>query len=177
MQLPGYGTVDSVLQDRPAWAVLRESQTAALALPRTGQAVTIDVGEPTNIHPRNKQEVGRRLALVARSVAYGERVVSTGPVYRSRQVRGGRIVLAFDHLGGGLVSRAADGAVQGFAVAGADHHFVRAEARIEGSRVVVWSERVPDPVAARYAWADYPLYATLYSRAGLPATPFRTDRW
>ena len=177
VQLPGYGSVDSVPAGRPAWAVLRESQTAALALPRTGQAVTIDLGEPTNIHPRNKQEVGRRLALLARSVAYGERVVSTGPSYLGHQVRGGRIVLAFAHQGGGLVSRGADGAVQGFTVAGADRRFVRAEARIEGSRVVVWSDRVPHPVAARYAWADYPLQATLYSRAGLPMAPFRTDRW
>jgi len=86
-------------------------------------------------------------------------------------------VIVFDHLGGGLVSHGPDAAVQGFAVAGTDHHFVRAQARIEGDRVVVWSDRVPHPVAARYAWADYPLHATLYSRAGLPAAPFRTDRW
>jgi sialate O-acetylesterase len=177
VQLPGFGAADSVPQDRPAWAVMRESQTAALALPRTGQAVAIDLGEPANIHPRNKQEVGRRLALVARSVAYGEQLVSSGPTYRRHQVRGGRIVLSFEHLGGGLESRGADGAVQGFAVSGADRRFVRAEARIEGGRVVVWSDRVAHPVAARYAWADYPLHATLYSRAGLPMMPFRTDRW
>lgn len=177
VQLPGFGSVDSVPQDRPAWAVLRESQTAALALARTGQAVAIDLGEQANIHPRNKQEVGRRLALVARSVAYGERLVSSGPTYQRHQVRGGRLLLAFEHLGGGLVSRSADGTVRGFAIAGVDRHFVRAQARIEGGRVEVWSTQVPHPVAARYAWADYPLYATLYSRAGLPAAPFRTDRW
>ena len=176
VQLPGFGSVDSVPQNRPAWAVLRESQAAALVLPRTGQAVAIDLGEPDNIHPRNKQEVGRRLALVARSVAYGERLVSSGPTYQRHQVRGDRLVIEFDHVGGGLVSRGPDAAVLGFAVAGADHHFVHAQARIEGDRVVVWSDRVPHPVAARYAWADYPLHATLYSRAGLPAAPFRTDR-
>jgi sialate O-acetylesterase len=177
VQLPGFGAVDSVPQDRPAWAVLRESQTAALALPRTGQAVAIDLGEQANIHPRNKQEVGRRLALVARTVAYGKRLVASGPTYRRVQVRGGRLVLAFDHMGGGLITRGADGTVRGFTVAGADHRFVRAEARIEGGRVEVWSDRVLHPVAARYAWADFPLAATLYNRAGLPARPFRTDRW
>ena len=177
VQLPGYGAADSVPQDRPAWALLRESQAAALALPRTGQAVAIDLGEPANIHPRNKQEVGRRLALVAREVAYGGRVAFSGPTYRHHQVRGGRLVLAFHHLGGGLVARGADGAVRGFTVAGADRRFVPAQARIRGGRVEVWSDRVPHPVAARYAWADFPLAATLHNRAGLPAMPFRTDRW
>ena len=177
VQLPGFGAPDTVPVDRPAWAALRESQAAALALPRTGQAVAIDLGESDNIHPRNKQEVGRRLALVARAVAYGERLTSAGPTYRRLEVRGGRATIVFDHAGGGLVSRAPGGAVTGFTVAGADRTFVRAEARIEGGRVVVWSDRVPRPVAVRYAWADFPLGASLYNGAGLPAAPFRTDRW
>jgi len=177
VQLPGFGTPDSVPVERPAWAALRESQAAALALPRTGQAVAIDLGEPDNIHPRNKQEVGRRLALVGRAVAYGQKVVYVGPTYRGSAVRGGRMAVAFAHADGGLVSRGQGGEVLGFTIAGADRHFVRARARIEGSRVVVWSDAVPHPLAVRYAWADYPLGARLYSGAGLPAMPFRTDRW
>ena len=177
VQLPGFGTPDSVPVERPAWAALRESQAAALALPRTGQAVAIDLGESANIHPRNKQEVGRRLALVARAVAYGQQVGDVGPTYRASTVRGGRLVIAFDHAAGGLVTRAGGGAVLGFSVAGADRRFVRAEARIEGGAVVVWSDQVPHPVAARYAWADYPWGSSLFSGAGLPALPFRTDHW
>jgi sialate O-acetylesterase len=177
VQLPGFGTPDTVPVDRPAWAALRESQAAALALPRTGQAVAIDLGEPDNIHPRNKQEVGRRLALVALGVAYGRQLAYRGPTYTGHEVRGGRMVISFRHAAGGLVSRAPDGSLRGFVVAGADRRFVRAEARIEGGRVVVWSDSVPHPVAVRYAWADYPVAATLYGRAGLPAAPFRTDRW
>ena len=177
VQLPGFGTVDSVPVERPAWAALRESQAAALSLPKIGQAVAIDLGEHRNIHPRKKQEVGRRLALVARAVAYGGKVVYVGPTYRGIRVHGGRMAISFAHADGGLVTRAPGGEVQGFSVAGADRRFVRAEARIEGGRVVVWSEQVPHPVAARYAWADYPWGASLFSRAGLPAMPFRTDRW
>jgi sialate O-acetylesterase len=177
VQLPGFGSVDSTPVPRPAWAVLRESQTAALALPRTGQAVAIDLGEQANIHPRNKQEVGRRLALVARSVAYGERLVSSGPTYHRLHALGDRLAIEFSHTGGGLVPRGPGDRVQGFTVAGADRRFVPAQARIQGNRVEVWSDRVPHPVAARYAWADFPLAATLYGRAGLPARPFRTDRW
>lgn len=177
VQLPNFGTVDTVPPDRSAWATLREAQAAALALPRTGQVVAIDVGEANTIHPRNKQDVGRRLALVARAVAYGQSLVSSGPTYRRHQVRGNRVVIAFDHRGGGLVSHAPDGRVSGFAVAGGDRHFVWADARVEGDRVVAWSERVPHPVAVRYAWSDSPAGLTLFNREGLPAAPFRTDRW
>jgi len=176
VQLPGYGAPDTVPVDHPGWAALRESQAAALALPRTGQAVAIDLGESANIHPRNKQEVGRRLALAALAVAYGRTVTYQGPAYLGHELRGGRVVVRFAHAAGGLVSHAPDGSVRSFTVAGADRRFVRAEARIEGSRVVVWSDRVPHPVAVRYAWADFPVGASLYSRAGLPAAPFRTDR-
>jgi sialate O-acetylesterase len=177
VQLPNFGTVDTVPPDRSAWAALRESQTAALALPRTGQAVIIDLGEAGNIHPRNKQEVGRRLALVAERVAYGHSPVSSGPTYQRHEVRGGRVVIAFNHRGGGLVSHAPDGRVTGFAVAGGDRRFVWAEARIEGDRIVAWSDRVPHPVAVRYAWSNSPAGLTLFNREGLPAAPFRTDRW
>jgi sialate O-acetylesterase len=157
--------------------VLRESQSAALALPNTGQAVAIDIGEAHDIHPRNKQDVGLRLALAARHVTFGENVEYSGPVYRRHVQRDGRIVIDFDHLSGGLVARGADNRVQGFAISGADQRFVWANAVIEGDRLVVWSEQVPDPVAVRYAWADNPEGANLFNRAGLPASPFRTDDW
>jgi sialate O-acetylesterase len=161
-----------------SWAVLRESQSAALALPRTAQAVAIDIGDADDIHPRNKQEVGRRLALAARAVAYGERLEFSGPVYRGHETRDGRIVLAFDHAGGGLVARGdAPARLRGFAIAGADRRFVWADAAIENGRVVVWSEKVPSPAAVRYAWADNPAGANLYNAEGLPASPFRTDDW
>ena len=177
VQLPNFGAVDTVPPPSAAWATLRESQTAALALPNTGQAVTIDVGEPGDIHPRNKQDVGARLALVARAVAYGEKVVSSGPVYREHAIRDGWVEIAFDHADGGPVSRATGDEVVGFAVAGEDRRFVWAHARIEGSRVVVWSEQVPQPVAVRYAWSNSPPTPSLYNGEGLPAAPFRTDDW
>jgi sialate O-acetylesterase len=151
---------------------------AALSLPNTGQAITIDVGDPNDIHPRNKRDVGRRLALVARRVAYGDRsIVPSGPTFRSHTVQGGRVVIRFANRGAGLVLRGADGSVAGFVIAGADRRFVRAEARIEGDSVVVWNDAVPTPVAVRYAWANNPAGVNLYNREGLPAAPFRTDSW
>ena len=158
------------------WALLRESQSAALALPNTGQAVAIDIGDAADIHPRNKQEVGRRLALAARKVAYDEQLVYSGPTYRSHEVRDGRVVIAFDHVGGGLAAGGrTDDKILEFAIAGPDRRFVRAEATIEGDRVVVWSKEVPEPAAVRYAWADNPAGANLVNAEGLPASPFRTD--
>ena len=160
------------------WALLRESQSAALGLPRTAQVVILDAGDADDVHPRNKQVVGERLALAARRVAYGEDLVHSGPVYRRHEIRDGRVVIEFDHAEGGLVAgRTTPGTLDGFALAGADRRFVRADAAIEGDRVVVRSERVPEPVAVRYGWADNPEGANLYNLAGLPASPFRTDPW
>ncbi len=170
------------------WALLRESQSAALALPATAQVVLLDAGDAGDVHPRDKQVVGRRLALAARRVAYGEELVHSGPVYRGHEIAGGRVLIEFDHAGGGLVTGSAErgrpgepGAPGGFAIAGADRRFVRARARIErtpeGERVAVWSEEVPEPAAVRYGWADNPVLADLYNREGLPAAPFRTDSW
>jgi sialate O-acetylesterase len=176
VQLAGYGEPQPEPYDSD-WAVLRESQSAALTLPNTAQAVAIDIGEAHDIHPRNKQDVGARLAVAARRVAFGENVEHSGPVYRRHEMHEGRIVIEFDHLGGGLVTRGEQNQVSGFAIAGADRHFVWADAVIDGDRVVVSSEHVPDPVAVRYAWADNPEGANLYNKAGLPASPFRTDDW
>ncbi|WP_255516399.1 sialate O-acetylesterase [Luteimonas suaedae] len=159
------------------WAVLRESQTVTLALPATAQAVTIDVGDAHDIHPRDKRTVGQRLALAARHVAYGEDLVFSGPVYRAIAIEGDRAVLRFDLQGSALAVRGGGEAVHGFEIAGADRVFRPAQARIAGDTVVVRSDAVPAPVAARYAWRDNPEDADLANREGLPASPFRTEEW
>jgi sialate O-acetylesterase len=176
-----YMAPDPEPAERSAWAALREAQAAALALPGTAQAVTIDIGDANDIHPKNKQDVGLRLALAARRIAYGQDVIHSGPIYRRHHVRNGRVVLEFDQCEGGPVAKGGSGetprAVHGFAVAGPDRRFVWAEAVIEGDHVVVWSDRVPDPVAVRYAWGNNPATANLFNQVGLPASPFRTDAW
>ena len=156
------------------WAVLREGQSAALDLPMVGQAITLDIGDATDIHPRNKQDVGARLALAARHLAYGEDLVYSGPLYRNHQMENGRVIIAFDHVGSGLVMRGST--LGGFSIAGADGHFVWADASIEGQAVVVSHAGVTDPAAVRYAWADNPASANLFNAEGLPAAPFRTSQ-
>ncbi len=158
-----------------AWAELREAQLLTFkTVPNTGMAVAIDIGEADDIHPRNKQDVGKRLALAALAIAYGQKIVWSGPIYRSMRIEGNRIRLFFDHVGSGLVAKGDK--LVGFAIAGKDRKFVWAKAEIEGDTVVVWSEQVPEPVAVRYGWADNP-ECNLYNREGLPASPFRTDDW
>jgi sialate O-acetylesterase len=178
VQLPNFGKPDSepptVAQS--AWAVQRESMTAALALPRTGQAITIDVGEGL-LHPLDKRDPGERLARVARRVVYGEPVVASGPTYRSSVTRGDTVIVTFANANGLTARDGGRRGVGGFAIAGSDQRFVWAEARIVGQNVKVWSPRVAHPVALRYAWATNPERANLYSASGLPAAPFRTDRW
>jgi len=158
-----------------AWAELREAQTMTLSLPNAGMATIIDIGEAKDIHPKNKQDVGKRLALWALAETYGKDIVYSGPLYKSMKTEGGRIRLSFDHVGGGLVTRG-DGELRGFAVAGADRKFVWADAEIDGNTVVVGSGKVAKPVAVRYGWADNPV-CNLYNNEGLPAGPFRTDGW
>lgn len=177
VQLPNFGQPDATPPASSNWATIRESMTSALSVPNTGQAITIDVGEWGDLHPKNKQDVGKRLALVARRVAYGENVESSGPTYRSHRILGHQVTIEFDHVGSGLTSPSATGDVSGFAIAGADKHFVWASARIEGNHVVVWNDGVPNPVAVRYAWMNAPEGALLFSKSGLPAAPFRTDTW
>ena len=158
-----------------SWAGLREAQSLALSLPATGQAVAIDVGD-VDIHPHNKLDVGRRLALVARHVAYGEQLVCSGPTFQRMQIDHGQVRLTFANATGGLTTARPPAAPTGFAVAGADRKFYWAQARIDGESVVVNSERVPQPVAVRYGWADNP-DVNLCNQSGLPAAPFRTDDW
>ena len=158
-----------------AWAELREAQLMTLSLPNTGMAVIIDIGEADDIHPKNKQDVGKRLALWALAKTYGKDIVYSGPIYKSMKVDDGKIILSFDHVGGGLIAKG-DEQLKGFAIAGADRKFVWADAKIEGDTVVVSSENVSEPVAVRYAWADNPV-CNLYNKEDLPASPFRTDDW
>jgi sialate O-acetylesterase len=157
-----------------AWAELREAQSMALALPNTGMAVAIDIGDAKDIHPKNKQDVGNRLARLALARTYGADVPDSGPIYRGMTRLGSRIRLDFEHTRGGLEARG--GALQGFAIAGDDRVFRWADARIEDDAVIVWGDEVPDPVAVRYGWADNP-DCNLINAAGLPASPFRSDDW
>jgi len=165
--------------DKPGdspWAELREAQAlTAKTLPKAGLAIAIDIGEAKDIHPKNKQEVGRRLALAAEAIAYGKDVAWSGPWYKGMQVEGAAIRLSFDHLGGGLV--ASDGqALAGFAIAAEDRQWTWADATIDGDTVVVSSPKVAKPAAVRYAWGHNPA-CNLANKAGLPAVPFRTDEW
>jgi len=157
------------------WAMLRESQSSVLALPHTAQAVTIDVGNPDNTHPTDKQTVGHRLALAARHVVYGESLLYSGPIYRSMTIDGAAIRLHFASAGSALKARG--DVLAGFTIAAADRHFHAATARIDGDDVVVRSADVSRPVAVRYGWSENPAEANLVNAAGLPASPFRTDHW
>lgn len=176
-------------EPRPSgWAMLREAQTMTLKLPNTGMAVIIDIGEEKDIHPKNKSDVGHRLALWAEKKLLGKDVVCSGPLYSGMKVEDGKVRVSFSDLGGGLVIGAAPAIrldtppaqplpeLKGFALAGEDKKWVFANAKIDGDTVVVWSDQVAKPVAVRYAWADNP-ECNLYTRAGLPASPFRSDDW
>ncbi len=178
-----------------AWAELREAQSMTLDLPNTGQAVIIDLGESGDIHPRNKHDVGERLARIALAKDYGQDIPYSGPVYESMDIEDGQVVLHFSQIDGGLVAQplpetylvqsesdktaplkrnTPESELEGFAICGPNHKWVWAQARIEGDTVVVWSDEVDEPVAVRYGWANNPT-CNLYNTAGLPASPFRTD--
>ena len=177
--------------DNPAggdgWARIRDAQTQALSVPHTGMAVTIDIGAANDIHPRNKQDVGGRLALWALRDVAGQDVVVSGPQYKSMKVDGNAIRITYDHVGGGLMvgkkeglqptEEVSSGKLGRFAIADADKNWYWADAVIDGDTVVVSSEKVAKPVAVRYAYSMNPAGANLYNKAGLPAVPFRTDNW
>ncbi|WP_407430319.1 sialate O-acetylesterase [Arcticibacter sp.] len=166
------------VNDQPeatGWAALREAQLQTLSLPNTGMAVSIDIGDGEDIHPKNKQDVGGRLALIALANTYGEKTAYSGPLLKSSEAKGKEMVLRFTHAEGGLRTR--DGKpLAGFAVAGEDQKFYWADAQIRGNQIVVSSPQVAKPVAVRYAWANNPV-CNLVNGAGLPASPFRTDSW
>ncbi|HTS10984.1 MAG TPA: sialate O-acetylesterase [Candidatus Limnocylindrales bacterium] len=173
VQLPNQGSSPELGDS--IWAELREAQLFTLrTVPDTGLAVTIDVGDPNNLHPPRKREIGDRLALWALGTTYGEKLVYSGPLYRSAQVQGDAVRIQFDLFGSSLAT--VGGPLKGFSIAGADRKFHWAEARIEGDTLVVSSAAVPSPVAVRYDWADSP-EGNLFNEEGLPASPFRTDDW
>ena len=156
------------------WAELREAQMMTLALRNTGMAVATDIGEAKDIHPKNKQDVGLRLALAARAIAYGAPIVYSGPLFRQAAIEGDKIRLFFDHPGSGLAAKG-DG-LTGFEIAGADKKFIRASATIDGGTIIVTSPDLAKPIYVRYAWGPNP-ECNLINREGLPASPFRTDPW
>jgi len=157
------------------WAELREAQTLTLAQPNTAMACIIDIGDANSIHPSNKQEVGRRLALNADKLVYKQNCIAWGPLYKSFRKEGNRIRISFSDIGGGLVSKNTK-EITGFAIAGKDKQFYWAKATISGNDVLVYCDKVSEPEAVRYAWADNP-DCSLINSAGLPAIPFRTDAW
>ena len=168
-QLPNY------LGTGRDWPTMREAFLKTLSLPKTGMGINIDVGDPKDIHPKNKQAVGHRLALWALGTVYGKDVPATsGPLPTGHEVKGSEIVLNFSHTNGGLIAKGGD--LTGFIMAGEDQQWHPATARIEGETVIVSSPDVPNPVAVRYAWENDPT-CNLFNGAGLPATPFRTDAW
>jgi len=160
--------------DESDWAELREAQMMTLREPQTGMAVTIDIGDENDIHPRNKLDVGRRLAAWALAGPYSQKVIPSGPLFDRYTINGNEVRISFKYAGG--LKTTDGGPVKGFAIAGDDHHFVWADARIEGDTVIVSSPKISKPVAVRYAWADNPI-TNLYNKAGFPASPFRTDDW
>jgi sialate O-acetylesterase len=174
VQLPNFMEVQ-YLPSESQWAELRSGQLKSLSVLNTAMAVTIDVGEWNDIHPLEKKVVGERLALAARKLAYGnDKIVYSGPIYKSSVRDGDRIILEFDHVGSGLVVKGG-GDLNQFAVAGADRKFVWAEAKIEYNHVILRSDEIKIPVFVRYAWADNPEGANLYNIEGLPASPFEAD--
>jgi sialate O-acetylesterase len=166
VQLPNY--------KNEAWPYIRESMLHSLTVTNTGMAVTFDIGEENDIHPKNKQDVGKRLALCARQKFYGENIHGQSPLFSSMKIAGNTAILFFEHTGSGLIAKG--GSLQGFTIAGQNREFVPATAQLKGNAVVVTSPDVSKPVAVRYGWGANPV-CTLYSGEGLPASPFRTDNW
>jgi sialate O-acetylesterase len=177
VQLANFMKADTVPVES-AWAELREAQSKTLSLPNTGMAVTADVGEALDIHPKDKQTVGNRLALAAFKVAYKQDLIYTGPVYKSMDKKGNTVILTFDQVGTGIKAKDKYGYLKGFTIAGEDRKFHYAIAVITGKNTIEIScPEVPRPEAVRYGWANNPDDSNLYNSADLPASPFRTDQW
>ena len=178
VQLASFNANNGNSKNGSSWAELREAQALTLqAVPRTGMAVIHDIGDPKDIHPTNKQDVGKRLSLQALKIAYGQNMLAQGPQFQSMQKEGNKAILSFTDMGTGLMASGKYGYLQGFEIAGADKVFHWAKAGIRDGKVIVWSDEVTDPVAVRYGWADDNMEANLFNKEGLPAAPFRTDTW
>ncbi|WP_199913358.1 sialate O-acetylesterase [Flagellimonas amoyensis] len=172
-QLPNFGDV-TYSPTESNWAKLREAQLKALGDSNTAMTVNIDLGEWNDIHPDNKKDVGERMAMAAQKIAYGEELVYSGPLYQTSEIEGDKIIISFSHIGGELVTNDGE-ALSSFEIAGEDKKFVWATAKIEGDKVIVWSDEIPNPKYVRYAWADNPDNPNLYNKEGLPASPFSTE--
>ena len=159
------------------WAELREAQTQTLQLPNTGMAVTTDIGNAKDIHPTNKQDVGKRLAAIALNNVYGKKMVYSGPIFKSQEIKGNQITLTFDNIGSGLSASDPNGILRGFEIAGADKVFYPAKAIIKDNKVIVSNGNVKNPVAVHYGWADDDTEINLFNKENFPASPFRTDDW
>ena len=177
VQLASFNAGGGNSQVGSKWAELREAQMKSLLLPNTGMAVTTDIGDSLDIHPKDKQDVGKRLAAIALHNLYGQTNEFTGPMYQSKKTDGNKVTIRFTGIGNGLIVKENNGLVKGFEVGGADKHFYIAKAEIQGNTIVVYSEKVMAPVAVRYGWKDYAANANLYNKAGFPASPFRSDKW
>ncbi len=173
VQLPNFMDANYIPSESQ-WAELREAQLRSLSVPNTGMVVAIDLGEWNDIHPDNKKDVGERLATAALKISYGENLIHSGPIFKSSEKQGNKIIIRFDHTGSGLVTNDGEDPAE-FAIAGADKKFIWAKAKIEGDTIIVWNEEIKDPVYVRYAWADNPVNPNLYNKEGLPASPFRTN--
>jgi sialate O-acetylesterase len=173
VQLPGFGDYN-YLPSESQWATFREAQAKSLSVPKTAMAVAIDIGEWNDIHPDRKKPVGDRLALAAEKIAYGENIVYSGPVYQSSTIEGNKIIISFTHTGTGLTTNDGEAPAE-FAIAGEDKRFLWANAKIDGDKIIVSSEEVPNPKYVRYAWVDDPINPNLINKEDLPAAPFRTD--
>jgi sialate O-acetylesterase len=177
VQLASFNAADSNSTGGSDWAELREAQSLTLSLPATGMAVTTDIGNASDIHPKNKQEVGKRLASIALNQLYAVAMEYSGPMYQSMKITGDSIILSFSHVGKGLTAIDKYGYLKGFEIAGADQQFHFAKALIQNDRVVVFQHGLHKPVAVRYAWVDDAADANLFNQEGFPAVPFRTDQW
>jgi sialate O-acetylesterase len=174
VQLSSYGSNQSS-NEGSNWAELREAQTMTLKLPKTGMTVTTDIGNPNDIHPTNKKDVGKRLALNALKVAYNFSKTIQSPMYKSVQFTGNKAVVTFENLGSNLIMKGSE--LKGFEIAGEDKKFYYAQGKIEGNTVIVSNSNVNKPISVRYGWSNAPIDANLFNQEGLPASPFRTDTW
>lgn len=177
VQLATFGLADANSNNGSNWAELREAQAMSLTLPNTGMAVTTDIGDPKDIHPKNKQDVGKRLALIALHDAYAQTGEYTGPVYQSMKININQIELSFTHTGSGWLVKDKYGYIKGFEISGADKKFHFAKAMIKNDKLIVFSDTVLQPVAVRYNWADDASEGNLFNKENFPAAPFRTDNW
>ena len=177
VQLATFGSAAANSKNGSNWAELREAQTMALNLPNTGMAITTDIGNPADIHPKNKQDVGIRLASIALHDVYNQTGESSGPMYQSMKVEGNKAILTFTHAGNGWLVKDQYGYIKGFEIAAADKQFHYAKAMVAEDKIIVYAEGISQPVAVRYNWVDDATEGNLFNKEQLPAAPFRTDDW